>query len=139
MRLKKAGSCCLIHRFQDEIQTLLRLQTPQSVRPFNNGQAGAADILGQPGSFNILFPGQTVAVHMEKGKTARILVQQGKGRTGDILVFRYLQSLRDELGERCLADTQIAVQEDDIAFAGDTTELSAQAGGRCRIPERQAE
>ena len=109
------------------------MQASQPVRPFNNGEARTADIIGQARPLDILFPGQTITVHMKEGEPSRILVHQGKGRAGHILIRRNAEPGSDRLRQRCLADAEITVQEDNIAFAGNAADLLTEAGGRCRI------
>lgn len=121
MRLEDTGPGRLINGLQEEIQAFLGPETAQPIWPFNNGEAWAANIIGQPGPFNILFSCQAITVHMEEGEATRILMHQGKGGAGDILVCWDLQALGDELGQGGLAHAQVAVEEDNIPLLRDSS------------------
>ena len=89
----------------------------ESITPLHTDDAvGASAQMIETDLVEFLLSRDAVQIGVIQGQaTAVILIDEGKGWTGDALLGRNLQAPGDALDEECFASTEVTDQTDEIA------------------------
>ena len=98
-----------------QVEPVFRHQPPQSFRPLNNVQHAAPKGVKQSGSLDIVLIGEAIQVHMGNRKPSLILVHQGIGWAGHILVVSHPKRTTEGLGKGGFPGSKRTKKEQHIA------------------------